>query len=112
MDIAFSSRALQRACNSEKELSRCWGKNRGRTVGRRLLQLAAAANLNVVRAIPAAKLHLLKGDRAGQFAIEVDHSFRLVFIPNHNPVPPHKNGGVDLERVMKIKIIEVIDYHG
>jgi proteic killer suppression protein len=112
MDIDFPSRSLQRACSSEKELIRRWGKDRGRTIGRRLQQLAAAETLEVLGAIVPAKLHPLKGQRAGQFAVDADYPFRLILEPNQHPVPKKKDGGIDLSNVTKIKIIEVVDYHG
>jgi proteic killer suppression protein len=112
MDIEFCSRSLEKACNSEKELIRRWGKDRGRTIGRRLQQLAAAETLKVMAAIPPAKLHLLKGKRAGQFAVDADYPFRLILEPNQDPIPTLKDGGIDLANVTKIKIIEVVDYHG
>ncbi len=105
MDIEFSSR-------SEGELIRRWGKDGGRTIGRRLQQLAAAASLNLVRSIPAARFHPLKGNRTGQFAVDADHPYRLVFEPNQHPIPKKQDGGMDLTRVTKIKVIEVVDYHG
>jgi proteic killer suppression protein len=112
MEIEFSSRSLQRACNSEKELIRRWGKNRGQTIGRRLQQLAAANNLFVAGFLPQLKLHPLKGKRAGQFAVDADYPYRIVFEPNERTLPRKNDGGLDVERITKIKIIEVVDYHG
>ena len=45
------------------------------------------------------------------FAIDLVHPFRLVFEPNHDPLPRRKDGGIDLEQVTAIKILEVVDYH-
>ena len=42
MDVTFSSAALAALCNSEQRLAQRWGPEVGRTVGRRLLDLAAA----------------------------------------------------------------------
>jgi proteic killer suppression protein len=112
MDIEFSSRSLQRACNSEKELIRRWGKDRGHTVGRRLQQLAAAENLLALSAVRPAKFHALKGKRAGQFAVDGDYPYRIVFEPSEKNVPKKPDGGLDLQRITKIRIIEVVNYHG
>jgi proteic killer suppression protein len=111
MDIDFSSRSLQRACNSGKELIRRWGKDRGHTIGRRLQHLAAADNLLVLSAVRPAKLHILKGKRAGQFAVDGDYPYRIIFEPNEKTVPKKPDGGPDLRRITKIKIIEVVNYH-
>ena len=111
MEIQFSSRTLARSCNSEKELSRTWGRQRGRLIARRLQQLSAATSLKEMEFLPAAKFHALKGSRAGQFAVDADYPYRLVFVVVHNPAPIRSNGGIDLGRVTKIKVIEVINYH-
>lgn len=112
MDIDFSSRSLQRACNSEKELTRRWGKDRGHIIGRRLQQLAAADNLLVLSAVRALKFHALKGKRVGQFAIDGDYPYRIIFEAKGEIQPKKPDGGLDLLRVTKIKIIEVVNYHG
>jgi len=112
MEISFCSRSLQRACNSEKGLLRRWGKQRGRTVGKRLQQMLAAPTLNVLNDLPGMDFHPLKGNRAGQFAVDAEYPFRLVFEASHNPVPKTESGSVALARVTKIRVIEVTNYHG
>ena len=112
MDISFSSRSLQRACNSEKELIRCWGKERGHIIGRRLQQLAAADNLLIISAVRPLKFHRLKGKRAGQFAVDVDYPYRIIFESTGKIQAKKPDGGLDLLRITKIMIIEVVNYHG
>ena len=112
MDIEFCSRSLEKACNSEKELIRRWGKDRGRTIGRRLQQLAAAERLKVMAAIPPAKFHPLKGKRAGRFGSRRGLPVSTNFGTEPDPIPTLKDGGIDLSKVTKIRIIEVVDYHG
>src|SRR5690349_18733911 len=112
MEIVFCSRSMQRACNSEKGLVRRWGKTRGRTVARRLQQLFAAESMDVLGHLAGMEFNCLKVIRAGQFAVDAEYPFRLVFESNHNPVLRHDGGLVALRRVTKIKIIEVTDYHG
>jgi hypothetical protein len=55
MDVTFRSAALAALCNSERRLAQRWGPEVGRTVARRLLDLAAA---------DAATLDRLPGTRA------------------------------------------------
>ena len=57
-------------------------------------------------------LHQLSADRAGQFALDLRGSYRLVFAPNHDPLPLLADGGIDRTLVTKIRITEVVDYHG
>lgn len=72
----------------------------------------AAGNLHHVSLLPAARLHPLKGDRKGQFAVDAKHPYRLIFESNHDPIPVKEDGGVDLSKVTSVIILEVEDYHG
>jgi hypothetical protein len=42
VDVSFSTPALAALCNSERRLVQRWGRVRGRTIARRLLDVAAA----------------------------------------------------------------------
>lgn len=55
--------------------------------------------------------HQLRGDRDEQYAVDLVHPCRLVFEPNHEPLPRRQDGGVDTDQVTAITIIDVIDYH-
>ena len=61
---------------------------------RRLNVLNAVATLNDLRNNPGARLHRLKGDRAGQWAIAINEQYRLVFDWNDGPAN-----------------VEITDYH-
>ena len=112
MDIHFKHRKMQGACNSERESVKRWGASRARKTRQRLAELAAAETLAVIGALPSARLHELQGDRAGEFAVDVEHPFRLVFEPWHNPVPKTADGGIDKSQITAIRILSVEDYHG
>jgi len=58
------------------------------------------------------RTHPLTADRKGEFAIGLWRGYRLVFAPNHDPVPNDATGGIDQARVTRIVIREVVDYHG
>ena len=45
------------------------------------------------------------------FALDISKNYRLVFEPNHKPLPKNKDGGLDLTRITSIKILRVEDYH-
>ena len=77
----------------------------------RLAVLRAAPNLAAVPTTPPDRAHPLKGDREGQFAVDLVHPQRLVFEPNHEPIPRSEDGGIDVEQVTAIVIVDVTDYH-
>ena len=77
----------------------------------RLTQIEAADNLTVLKTLPGTRLHPLKGNRKGQFSVDLDHPYRLLFEADHNPVPSLESGGYDWNRITKVKILEIADTH-
>ena len=77
----------------------------------RLAVLNSARTLADVPSTPPERCHPLRGEREGQYAVDLVHPQRLVFKPNHEQVPRKDDGGVDLEKITSIIIIEVVDYH-
>lgn len=77
----------------------------------RLAALRSAQTLAMVPATPPERRHLLSGGRRGQYAVDLVHPYRLVFEPAHDPVPRTTDGGIDIDRVTAITIMEVVDYH-
>ena len=78
---------------------------------RRMMVLRAAINLSQVPHTKPERRHELSENHKGMFAIDLNHPYRLVFRPNHDPVPLKKDGGIDLESVTAIVIVGVEDYH-
>lgn len=66
-----------------------------RVARRKLLMLDAAQSLDDLRSPPGNRLEVLKGDRAGQYAIRINDQYRLCF----------RWTGSDAEDV------EIVDYH-
>lgn len=115
MKLTFSSTKLQKNCNSEKESDREWGKDLAKKVRQRLYEMRAASTLADLGHLPPARCHPLKGNRKGQFAVDLSGNWRMIFVPFHNPLPYKKfskGEELDLERITDIQIIEIEDYHG
>lgn len=51
------------------------------------------------------------GDRKEQFAVDVGDRWRLVFKPDHNPMPRLQDGSINIMEVTAILVLEVINYH-
>lgn len=111
MEIAWSNRKLEKFCTDEKQALRRWGATRWPTLKKRLGSLLGAPTLLDIEGVPG-NCHQLHGDRAGQFAMSLWGSYRLIFEPDHNPIPRLPDGGFDRSLVTKILIREVVDYHG
>jgi len=78
---------------------------------RRLDDIKGMANLSELMKLPNARCHPLILNRKGQFAVDLDHPYRLVFEPANDPLPKMPDGGLDYEKITLIRILEVIDYH-
>jgi proteic killer suppression protein len=111
LDIAFRTRKLEKTFNSAGELQKAYGARMAKAIMIRLAVLKAARTLALVPTTPPDRRHQLRGDRDEQFAVDLVHPYRLVFEPNHDPLPRKDDGGIDVEQVTAITIMDVIDYH-
>ena len=76
-----------------------------------MMELKAAENLSDISRLPPARCHELSGKRKGQFSVDLEHPYRLLFIVDNNPSPKREDGGLDWNGVTKIKVIEIADTH-
>ena len=77
----------------------------------RLAVLKNAQTLSDVPFTPPERLHRLKGERKGQYALDLVHPHRLIFEPRREPSGTHVSDDPDPGSVTAITIIEVVDYH-
>lgn len=108
MEIDIPDDDLRALCEQKRHAVKALGAACARKLRSRLADLQAAAH---VRELVAGKPHPLTGDRKGQFALDLHSGVRLVFEPNHNPVPRFPDGGIDWAQVTQITIIYIGDYH-
>jgi proteic killer suppression protein len=111
LDIAFRTRKLEKTFNSAGALQQAYGARMAKAIMIRLAVLKAARTLKLVPTTPPERRHRLRGDREDQFAVDLVHPYRLVFAPNHEPIPRKDDGGIDTDQVTAITIVDVIDYH-
>ena len=111
MDFAFVTRKLERQLTDGSAMSRAYG-SRAPKLKIRLDLLRQAQCLGDVPSTPPDRRHALTGDRAGQFAVVIVDNWRLVFLPDHDPLPRLADGGIDVTKVTAVKFLEVVDYHG
>jgi len=109
VEISFKTKKLEKQCNEDKEMLKIHGPERARKLKIRLDDLRASPNLQSMKYLPG-RSHELKGNRAGELAIDLDHPYRLIF----KPVGEHiykKDGGLDWNLVTSIIVISIEDYH-
>ena len=111
MIITFRTARLETTFNKEKALVREYGTVNARQIARRMAVLRAAPTLSSVPTIKPDRCHPLKGNRQGQYAVDLAHPHRLVFRPNHDPIPTRPGGSVDMAAITAIEIVDLEDYH-
>jgi len=112
MHVGFANAKLRKRCETFKEAVRAWGQKCAERLYQRLSELEDSESLAVVSKLPGARCHELKGDRAGRFAVDLEHPKRLVFSPAGDPREFLEGNAVQLDRVVSVVIEEVVDYHG
>lgn len=111
MDISFKSKKLQKICSKAKSALKELGPIGGGKLMQRMAELHAAPALSDISRLPPARLHELKKNRKGQFSVDLEHPYRLLFIPNNEPIPKKDDGGLDKANINEIKITEIVDTH-
>lgn len=111
MQLRFVSNKLGKQMSTDSELRKAFG-GLANALKRRLAVLAKARTLAEVPRVPPERCHQLKVDRAGSFAVDLSGNQRLIFRPDHTPVPKKEDNGIDLDKVTAIMIEGVEDYHG
>lgn len=111
MKIYFASRKLQKICSEEREMVKQLGANTAAKLMQRMMELEAAPTLSVISHLPPARCHELTGSDSGTFSVDLEHPYRLLFIPADDPLPLRADGGIDRERVKEIEIVDIRDTH-
>ena len=97
MEIEFATNRLAAASSSVSEATRLFGVSIGRKYIQRLAVLKATDTFAQLYGHRALRLHLLRGNRAGKYAMTLTGNYRLI-----------------VERIGedKIRVLDVEDYHG
>ena len=82
-----------------------------RKLQQRLMELKAAPCLDDISKEPPPRCHILSGGRDGQLSVDLEHPYRLLFIPANDPIPLTQDGGLDWTKVTEIEIVEIKDTH-
>lgn len=108
MDIHFKDKKIRELCEKRAVAEKKLGAACARKLQTRLDDLDAATR---VTDLVAGNPHPLKGDRHGQFAVDLAGGWRLVFAPRHDPCPTKDDQSIDWSRVTIISIEYIGDYH-
>ncbi len=108
MKITINNSKLKKLCEKPQEAQKKLGNNCAKKLRTRLADIQAAES---VTSLVAGNPHPLKGDRAGQFAVNLDGGKRLVFEPANEPVPRNEDGSINWSEITAVCIVFIGDYH-
>ncbi len=108
MEIDFATTKLRALCEQHTRMVGAFGFPCAKKLQNRLADLEAAA---FVAELVAGRPHPLRGDRLGQFSVDLHGPVRLVFEPNQNPVPRNADKSIAWNQVSKVRIVFIGDYH-
>lgn len=111
MILFYKSAELRDICLDSRKMKKRYGKICAKKIIQRRDELLASPNLAEMRNI-GGRCHELKGKRAGQFAVDLEHPLRLIFECAENPAPRKTDGGLDWGNIESIRILKIEDYHG
>ncbi len=108
MEITFANSKLQNLCEQQDLAKRKLGANCAKKLTTRLADLAAVSCVNE---LSVGRPHPLKGDRAGEFTVDLEGGKRLVFKPDKNSIYITEDGSIDWSKVTAVCIVFIGDYH-
>jgi proteic killer suppression protein len=110
MEIDYKTNKLRKSVATPRDIAANYG-TKAKLVNQRIKEFEAAVSLYDIYLLPKANLHKLHGEKKGCLAVDISANYRIVFEPDHDPVPKIEDGGLNLKAISKIKILSFEDYH-
>lgn len=79
MIVEFRSNKLRKCFEIHKEAQKAWGNAIARRYLERINVLMAVKEIEDLKKFPQFRFHALTGDRKGQYALNLDGFYRLIF---------------------------------
>ena len=79
MEVTFCTRKLEREYRESDKAIKAYGAQVGRRYIERINIIKQTKDIDELMRLPALKCHLLKENRAGQYAIKLTGFYRLIF---------------------------------
>ncbi|MBR0519401.1 type II toxin-antitoxin system RelE/ParE family toxin [bacterium] len=98
MEVTFKNSKIKKICTEPKIASKKYSEPMADIIAQRIVELRASETIEELLKDKIGRCHSLKGDRKGQYAMDLIHPQRLVFT-------------VHKKQIQIAKIIEIVDYH-
>ncbi|GEP72710.1 hypothetical protein FD12_GL002450 [Lentilactobacillus rapi DSM 19907 = JCM 15042] len=103
----YSTTKLLKILRSKELMNKRFGSKRGTLIQRRITEFKAADTLEDIKHLPPQRLHKLTGNRANEFAVNVNENYRIVFYA----LDVNDEITVNKHKAVSVYIKEVVDYH-
>lgn len=98
MKVTFKNKRMERICTQNEIAIRKFGLNMSEKIEQRISELIAFKTVDQLILYSLGHCHQLKGNRKGQYAIDLVQPYRLIFMKEDS-------------KIEIIQIIEIVDYH-
>lgn len=98
MQVIYKSRRIEKVCSNACEAEKRFGSEMAEKIHQRIDEIKAADTVEEMMQFKIGRCHPLKGNRRGQYAVDLTHPYRLIFEKNGN--------GIQIANIM-----EIVDYH-
>ena len=79
LDITYKNRKIERICTNAKVADREYGSQMSAKIHLRIDEIRAVDTVEEMIQFRIGRCHALKGNRKGQYAVDLEHPYRLVF---------------------------------
>lgn len=86
MDITYKNRKIERICTNAKVADREYGSQMSAKIHMRIDEIRAVDTVEEMIQFRIGRCHALKGNRKGQYAVDLEHPHRLVFTKHGNEI--------------------------
>lgn len=98
MRITYKSKKIEKVCTVASEAEKKYGLEMVAKIHQRIDEISSADTIEEMVQFKLGRCHPLKGERKGQYAVDLVQPNRLVF---------QKEG----DEIQIAKIMEIVDYH-
>lgn len=98
MEITYKNNKIRKICTDIKVAEKTYGAQMAEKIDMRIGEISAADTVEMMIQFRIGRCHPLTQNRKGQYAMDLVHTYRLVF---------EKNGN----EIQIANILEIVDYH-
>ena len=98
MEVQYKNNKIRKVCTNANTARKEYGNTMAEKIHMRIDQIAAADSVEQLVLYHIGRCHRLQGDRYGQYAMDLLHPYRMIFLQIGN-------------EIQIAEIQEIVDYH-